>query len=76
MSGAMIRSRVEEFYGHQYWTTTGSQDKIWWPHEGTGYCDTLERATQLAKESGYAKVRVVKIVRSMEFFDTIEQEGR
>ncbi len=75
----MIRSQVEEYFAFQCWTTAGSRDRTWFPHEGNGHYDTYEIAAKAAvaeaKRAGYYDiVRVIKVVRSVEFFDPIDKE--
>jgi hypothetical protein len=76
MPGALIRSKVEEFFGYQYKTQViGYSGLTWWPEAATGYSNSREAAEQEALASDYDEVRVVKIVRSMEFFDPITKEA-
>lgn len=47
----------------------GANRYLTWPVEATGYYDSREAAAAAATASGYTKVRLVKVVRTMEFYD-------
>ena len=70
----MIRSQTHEYFAFQYWTSVLGRGKSWWPDSSEGYFESRKDAAT-AGRARYEKVRVLRIVKSIEYFDAESEES-